>query len=104
MALFGVFSIHSPEACPLNNHSNRLVAMKILDKMNEVKKKYKIKEIRGFYASVLEHQFVIILDGQDAHDVEKMAMEVGLSRFNTLKIVPLSDFATITKAWKGMEK
>ncbi|HSD04347.1 MAG TPA: hypothetical protein VLB45_01160 [Nitrosopumilaceae archaeon] len=104
MALFGVFSIHSPEACPLNNHANRLVAMKILEKMNNVKKKYRIKEIVGFYASVLEHEFVVILDAQDAHDVEKMAIEVGLSKFNTLKIVPLNEFAHITKMWKGMEK
>ena len=92
MALFGVFSTHSPEACPLNNHANRLVGMKILEKMNDVKKKYRIKKIVGFYASVLEHQFVIILDGQDAHDVEKMVIEVGLSKFNTLKIVPLNLF------------
>lgn len=104
MVLFGVFSIHSPEACPLNNHPNRLVAMKILEKMNNVKKKYRIKNIVGFYASVLEHQFVIILDGQDAHDVEKMVIEVGLSKFNTLKIVPLNEFAQITQVWKGMEK
>ena len=104
MVLFGVFSIHSPEACPLNNHANRLVAMKILEKMNNIKKKYRIKEIRGFYASVLEHQFVIILDAQDAHDVEKMVIDVGLSKFNTLKIVPLNEFAQITQVWKGMEK
>ena len=104
MVLFGVFSIHSPEACPLNNHANRLVAMKILEKMNNVKKKHRIKEIRGFYASVLEHQFVIILDAQDAHDVEKMAIDVGLSKFNTLKIVPLNEFAQITQVWKGIEK
>ena len=104
MALFGVFSIHSTEACPLNNHANRLVGMKILEKMNSVKKKYRLKEIRGFYASVLEHQFVIILDAQDAHDVEKMVIEVGLSKFNTLKIVPLNEFGQITKVWKEMEK
>ena len=104
MALFGVFSFHSPEACPLNNHANRLVGMKILEKMNNVKKKFRIKEIRGFYASVLEHQFVIILDAQDAHDVEKMVIEVGLSKFNTLKIVPLNEFGQITKVWKEMEK
>jgi uncharacterized protein with GYD domain len=104
MTLFGVFSIHSPEACPLNNHANRLVAMKILDKMNHVKKKYKIKEIVGFYASVLEHQFVIILDANDAHNVEQMSIEVGLSKFNTLKIVPLNEFSHITQIWKGMEK
>ena len=104
MALFGVFSIHSPEACPLNNHANRLVGMKILEKMNDVKKRFRIKEIRGFYASVLEHQFVIILDAQDAHNVEKMVIEVGLSKFNTLKIVPLNEFAQITQVWKGMKK
>lgn len=104
MALFGVFSIHSPEACPLNNHANRLVAMKILDKMNSVMKKYRVKKIVGFYASVLEHEFVIILDAEDAHDVEKLAIEVGLSKFNTLKIVPLNEFSHITKIWKGMEK
>lgn len=103
MSLFGIFSVHNPEACPLNNHANRLVAMKILDKMNSVKKKFRIKEIVGFYASVLEHQFVIILDADNAHNVEKMAIEVGLSKFNTLKIVPLNEFSHITQVWKGME-
>ena len=53
MVLFGVFSIHSPEACPLNNHANRLVGMKILEKMNDVKKRFRIKEIRGFYDQFL---------------------------------------------------
>ncbi len=72
--------------------------------MNHVKKKYRIKEICGFYASVLEHQFVIILNAQDAHDVEKMVIDVGLSKFNTLKIVPLNEFSQITQVWKGMKK
>ena len=47
---------------------------------------------------------MIILDSQDAHDVEKMVIEVGLSKFNTLKIVPLNEFGQITKVWKEMEK
>ena len=47
---------------------------------------------------------MIILDSQDVHDVEKMVIEVGLSKFNTLKIVPLNEFAQITQVWKGMKK
>jgi len=44
------------------------------------------------------------LDAQDAHDVEKMVIDVGLSKFNTLKIVPLNEFSQITQVWKGMKK
>jgi len=47
---------------------------------------------------------VIILDAQSAHDVEKMVIDVGLSKFNTLKIVPLNEFSHITQVWKGIEK
>lgn len=39
--------------------------------------------------SVLEHEWMIILEAESAHDIESLCIEAGLGLFNTLKIVGL---------------
>lgn len=93
--LFGVFATHSPESCPLNNDQSRQIFLRIDNKLKDGLKKHNIDKLIGFYMSVLEHQWVIILDAKSAHDIETMCIDTGISATNTVKIVPLNEFATV---------
>jgi hypothetical protein len=101
--LFGVFAVHSPESCPLNNQKSREIFLGIEKKMKESVKKHNIEKIIGFYMSVLEHQWVIILDAKNAHDVETMCIDVGISSTSTIKIVPLNEFTKVIKKIKSSQ-
>jgi len=61
--LFGVFATHSPESCPMNNKASREMFMQIQDKIEANLSGFKVSKILGFYMSVLEHEWIIILDG-----------------------------------------
>jgi len=91
MVLFGVFGIHTTEACPINNQKNRRYLLAEGPKYPEYAEKNNVK-ILGQYHVVLEHTFIWILEAEDAEAVEKFAMESGLSSFNSLKIVHMSPF------------
>jgi len=100
MALFGVFATHSPESCPLNNKQNRDTFVRMEDKIKEATAMHNISKVVGFYLSVLEHEWVIILEANNAHDIETMCIEAGISAFNTVKIVPLNNFDVVMKRIK----
>jgi hypothetical protein len=95
--LFGVFAVHSPESCPLNNEQSKKTFLKIEKKMKESIKKHNIDKLLGFYMSVLEHEWIIILESQNAHDIETMCIDVGISSTSTVKIVPLNKFSKVVK-------
>jgi len=95
--LFGVFAVHSPESCPLNNKTSKSIFLKIEKKLNESIKKHNIDKLVGFYMSVLEHEWIIILEAKNAHDIETMCIEVGISSTSTVKIVPLNEFSKVIK-------
>jgi hypothetical protein len=95
--LFGVFAGHSPESCPLNNENSKKTFLGIHKKLKNSIKKHNVEKILGFYMSVLEHQWIIILDAKNAHDVETMCIDVGISSTSTVKIVPLTEFSTVIK-------
>jgi len=90
--LFGVFAVHSPESCPLNNKNSKKIFLEIQDKLRHNLKKFRIIKIIGFYMSVLEHEWIIILDAKNAHDIEQLCITVGISSISTVKIVPMNDF------------
>jgi hypothetical protein len=92
LMLFGVFAVHSPELCPLNNKNSKKIFLEIQGKMKATQKKFNILKILGFYMSVLEHQWIIIMDAKSAHDIEQMCITVGISAISTVKIVPMNDF------------
>jgi len=73
--LFGVFATHSPESCPMNN----------------------VNKIVEFYMSVLEHQWIIIIDAIHAHDIEKLCIDTGIASTSIVKIVPLNKYEDLTK-------
>ncbi len=101
MALFGVFATHSPESCPLNNKQSRDTFVQIDEKIKAATTKHNISRIVGFYLSVLEHEWVIILEASSAHEIETMCIDAGISAFNTVKIVPLNNFDVVMERIKG---
>ena len=99
--LFGIFAVHSPESCPLNNDASKKMFLQIEEKMNKNRENCNISKVVGFYMSVLEHEWIIILDGNSAHDVENFCIEVGISAISTVKIVPINDYSVVLKKLKS---
>jgi len=95
--LFGVFATHSPESCPLNSESSKKIFLDIQNKMEVNLEKFHISKLIGFYMSVLEHQWIIILDAESAHGIEQFCIEVGISTISTVKIVPMNNFIDTVK-------
>ena len=95
--LFGIFAIHSPESCPLNNKTSKKIFLEIENNMKKNLKKFNVNKIIGFYISVLEHQWIIVLDAGNAHDIENLCIAVGISSISTVKIVPLNDYQVMLK-------
>ena len=94
--LFGVFVTHSPESCPLNNQESSKAFAEIEGKLKpDSLAKYRIARVLGFYLSVLEHEWVIIIESESAHEIETFCIEAGISKFNTVKIVPLNNFDAV---------
>lgn len=100
MALFGVFATHSPESCPLNNKQSRDMFVQMDEKIKTATTNHNISTV-AFYMSVLEHEWVIIVEADSAHEIETMCIEAGISAFNTVKIVPLNNFGDVMKRIKG---
>jgi hypothetical protein len=92
--IFGVFATHSPESCPLNKAESREAFMQVESKLTPLLDRSGGRLV-GFYMSVLEHQWTIILEAASAHDIEDMCIKSGISAFNTVKIVPLTDFKAV---------
>jgi len=101
--LFGVFAIHSPESCPLNNNTSRKVFLEMESKIKSNMKKFQVLKIIGFYMSVLEHEWIIILDAKSAHDIEQLCISVGISSMSTVKIVPMNEFSTTVQKLKSQK-
>lgn len=95
--LFSVTAVHSPESCPLNNEDSRQIFLQIGSKARQNLKKFNIKRMVDFYMSVLEHQWTLIFEAKNAHDIEKFCIEIGISKYHTLKIVPLSKYVDVVK-------
>ncbi|QLH06397.1 hypothetical protein [Nitrosopumilus ureiphilus] len=95
--LFGVFAVHSPESCPLNNDLSKKMFVQIQKKIEEKLDEFKVSKIIGFYMSVLEHEWIIILDAENSHDIEKLCIDVGISSVSTVKIVPMNTYADAIK-------
>lgn len=98
--LFGVFAVHSPESCPMNNQRSKEIFLSIESKIGTNFKEHNIDKVVAFYMSVLEHEWIIILDAKNAHDIEQFCIAVGISATSTVKIVPLNDYSVVVKKLK----
>jgi hypothetical protein len=92
VGLFGAFAIHNPESCPMNNMESKKIFLEIKDKLEKNKSKYRVKNIEAFYMSVLEHEWMIILEAENPHDIESLCIDAGIAMFNTVKIVGLKRY------------
>jgi len=101
--LFGVFAIHSPESCPINNDDSKKIFMKLGEKLETESKKYENVKVVEFYMSVLEHEWTIIIDAVNAHDIEKLCIDVGISSLSTVKIVPMNLYSDTLKKFQSSE-
>ena len=99
--LFGIFATHDPNSCPLNNKESRKMFVELEAKLKTNLKKFNISKLIGFYMSVLEHQWIIILDAKNAHDIEQLCIATGISSISTVKIVPINDFAVVVHKIKS---
>ena len=102
--LFGVFATHSPESCPMNNEASKETFLELKNKLDLEMKKYNINKIVEFYMSVLEHQWIIIIDAIHAHDIEKLCIDVGIASTSIVKIVPLNQYDEVIKKIKFKKK
>ena len=102
--LFGVFATHSPESCPMTNEASKETFLELKNKLDIEMKKYNINKIVEFYMSVLEHQWIIIIDAIHAHDIEKLCMDVGIASTSIVKIVPLNQYDEVIKKIKFKKK
>lgn len=96
-SLFGVFAVHNPETCPLNNEESKKIFKEIKNKIKINISRFNVKRVVAFYMSVLEHEWIIILEAENAHDIEELSIAVGISSFNTVKIVPLRYYDDVIK-------
>jgi len=101
MALFGVYGRHEIAACPLNNKETAQGVIKTASAdLSSILSKYKINKIVGQYHSGLEHTFLWILDAEDPHQIQAWAIEMGMTRFNEVKIVPMMTFDQVAEEAK----
>jgi hypothetical protein len=96
-SMFGVFAVHSPESCPLNNEQSKKIFKEMKSKIEINISRFNVKRVVAFYMSVLEHEWIIILEAENAHNIEELSIAVGISSFNTVKIVPLRFFDDVFK-------
>ena len=105
MALYGIYGRHEIDACPINNPKNRQRMIQIGKRdMKKVCSEHKISKIIGRFHSALEHTFLWIVDAEDPHLIQKLAMEGGVASFNEVKIVPLIEFENVVKMLEDMDK
>ena len=101
MALYGIYGKHEISECPINKKENAIYINKMLNTdLSQILPKYKINSIIGQYHSGFEHTFLWVLDAEDAQLIQQFVMDIELTSFNELKIVPLMEFkdaAAITK-------
>jgi len=105
MVLFGIYGRHEIDACPINNSKNRETMVKIGKRdMKTVCSNYKINKIIGRFYSALEHTFLWIVDAEDPHLIQKLAIEGGVASFNEVKIIPLIEFENVVEMLEKMDK
>lgn len=104
MALYGIYGKHEVDACPINNSESRKTLIEIGKRdMKAVCSAHKINKIIGRFHSALEHTFLWIVDAEDPHLIQKLAMEVGVASFNEVKVVPLMEFEGVVKMLEKMD-
>lgn len=103
MVLYGIFGSHTTEACPLNNRNNRKIMIEVSQRLADVAQRNQI-ELKQQFHSALEHNFLWILDAQNGHVVQKFMIELGMAKFNSMKIFPIGTFQNVVDECKRLEQ
>ncbi len=106
MALFGLYGEHTVESCPLNNQDSKKAVRDgriTLEDPVLLKEKYKISQIIGQYHSALEHTFLWVIEADDPHLIQQVAIDSKLASFNSVRIVPLIQYADIIAKCENAE-
>jgi hypothetical protein len=74
MAIFLIFSRHSPENCPMNNEKMKKLTLDLPDKLGELEKKHEIKRI-GAWTVIPEHLTVWVYEASSSEKLQKFSME-----------------------------
>lgn len=102
MALYGIYGVHTQEACPLYNKEIRQLLLSRAPDIEKNAQMYGVKILHQFHSG-LEHTFLWVVDADNAHQIQDvMARTAG--RFNTLKIVPLITFQDVLDSCKQIEE
>ena len=71
--------------------------MSTIDKTPDgIEEKFTVWSI-AVHSPVLEHEWVNIFEAENAYDIEELGIAVGISSYNTVKIVPLRYFDDVIK-------
>lgn len=91
--LWGIYGVHDKHDCPVNNRetAKQVIALHAMD-LRPLMEKYGVTEIVDQYHSGLEHTFLWAVKTTQPHQLEGFSVELGIARWNKLKIVPLGTF------------
>lgn len=101
--LYGIFGNHTTELCPLNNNVNRVLMIDISKRLTDISTRNHVNLKHQFH-SALEHSFFWILDAENGHVVQKFMIELGMARFNSMKIFPIGTFQNFVDECKKLEQ
>ncbi len=105
--LWGIYGAHSMHDCPVNNRqtAKAVIAMSLRD-LGPLMEKYGVTAIVDQYHSGLEHTFLWVVETTEPHKLEEFSIELGVARWNDLKLVPERTFADVivdVRAVHGLE-
>ncbi len=105
--LWGIYGAHNRHDCPVNNRetAKEVIALDAMD-LRPLMKKYGVTAVLDQYHSGLEHTFLWVVETKEPHNLEEFCIELGVARWNDLKIVPERTFKDVVKdvrALHGLE-
>ena len=101
--LYGIYGVHTIDNCPLVNADSRKAIIRFNELKSKVEEEFGIRFI-GMFHSALEHEFLWVVEANNAHSIQDMLIKNDLHRFNSAKIVPLGTFDDLVKKCLMLEK
>jgi hypothetical protein len=94
--LYMVVLTHGPEICPMGNPEAAKKMRYAMEHMNDATKKLSIK-LNGSWVDAPAHIIYMLVDANNAHDINRMAIELRLMEWNTVVINPVLPMAEVAK-------
>ena len=86
--LYMIVSTHSPESCPMGNPETAKKAQSMMQRMDEVAKKYGIK-VQGAWNNVPSHTAFMVVDAPNTDALGLMAIDLGTETWTTSRLYPI---------------